>query len=102
MIFLKKLRILGLGFKVFSLRQKQLWIYQGGSIYNIFTIPNNIKIKCLKKKIYIWSNNKNQFMFFLKLLRYYKTTNRYKLKGLVEFKKQKPPFFFKFGKKQHR
>jgi len=41
-------------------------------------------------------------MFFLKLLRYYKTTNRYKLKGLVEFKKQKPPFFFKFGKKQHR
>lgn len=98
MIFIKKVSLVGLGFKTFVYK-KFLWIYVGFSHFMKFYIPKDLVIICRKKKMYLYTVNKQMLSNFIRQLKYYNKPNRYKGKGLLEFKQFKGCISFRKGKK---
>jgi ribosomal protein L6P/L9E len=66
-----------------------------------YPIPYSLTIICKKKKIYLFSVSKQIIFNFLRQLKYYKLPNRYKGKGLLEFKQFRGFIMLKKGKKQN-
>ena len=99
MFFFKKITLVGLGFKCF-LYEKDLWLYTGLSHFVKFSIPDNVTIYCRKKKIYIFSFNKRVITNFLRQIKFYRLPNKYKGKGILEFKQFKGFITLKKGKRQ--
>ncbi len=93
-----KLNVIGLGYKNFVLNNN-LYILIGDCNYIIIPIPNDIKLYCKKKQIYLLGLNKDTLNYFASNLKLLKKINYYKGKGILEFKNFK---FMKLktGKKQ--
>jgi len=99
MFFYKKISLVGLGFKAFVFNN-YLWIYIGLSHFMKYTITHDLFIICKKKKIHLFSSNKYLLFNFMRQLKYYLKPNRYKGKGLLEFKQFKGFISLKKGKRQ--
>jgi len=87
LIVFKKLRLVGIGYKVFIEKfvNNQFLILKLGYSHNIyFKIPNNIKIECLKSdKIFISGFSYTEVTQVASTLKAYKFPEIYKGKGIL-------------------
>jgi len=98
MYFYKKISLVGLGFKTF-VQNGNLWIFIGLSHFMKFRLSPELFVICKKKKIYLFSSNKNKLFDLIKQLKYYRIPNKYKERGILEFKQFKGFIKLKKGKK---
>lgn len=93
-----KLILIGLGYKYFVYK-KHLYILIGFSHYIYIKIPHNILLYCRKKKLFMQGTDKQQINSFSAKIKYFKSANVYKGKGIIEFKSFKNFIKLKKGKK---
>jgi ribosomal protein L6P/L9E len=96
-----KVILQGLGYKFFFNRGL-IYILLGLSHYVLIEVPQNIYIRCRKKKIFLFSTNKLVLSTLCKYILSIRKLNLYKIKGLYFFKLStlKTYIYFKKGKKQ--
>ncbi len=100
--FYYKLILIGLGYKYF-IYKNCLYILIGFSHYILFPLNLlHIYIKCKKKKIFLFSKNKQNLLSFISKFKNFRPVNIYKGKGIIEFKNFKPFVKLKKGKKQYK
>lgn len=97
--FFKKVFFVGLGYKLFRVRQF-LGIFLGHSHYIFLYIPKHIFLFTKKKRIYVVSRHLSIYNSFIQALFASKKQSIYKAKGLFLFKKIKGKLLLRKGKKQ--
>jgi large subunit ribosomal protein L6 len=86
-LFHKKLKLVGVGYKVFPVEifeHKLLQFKLGYSHQVYFKIPNNLKVFCLKiTNFFIFGNSYKDISQILSMIRQYKKPDPYKGKGIL-------------------
>ena len=85
--FYKKLKLIGVGYRVFNdenFKNKLLLFKLGYSHFIYFKIPVNLKIFCLKlTKLFIYGNSYKEITQIASIIRTYKAPDPYKGKGIL-------------------